>query len=251
MIIDAHVHIGSWKPQDKDYGHNEIQTKKIMQSVGVNKVCAIDVGKPELFKKPNIEERNLDNNFILNLSKKDDFFIPIYWANPFHPEICEKELKTGFKGIKYHCDLHLLPVSDKKIEPLIEIAKKFKMPFFVHTQEKKDIASIFRVKEAAEKYPDVNFVALHAIDRTSITLFEAKKNGVYDLNNIYYCVGGRSLFIEFRELYENVGPEKIIFSSDFPFGHPAIYMKTIETLTKDEKERKLMFETNIKKLLKL
>jgi hypothetical protein len=251
MIIDAHVHLGSWVVGGKNYGYDKSQLKEIMKSLNIDRMCILPIGIYELFKIPKIEERNPENNIILENCKNDKSLIPIFWLNPFREKEYKKSLEEGFKGLKYHPHVHLLPISDNRLKPVIEIAREFEAPVFVHTSEKSDITSIFRVQEVAEKYPDVNFFALHSINSISVACLEAKKLGLYDLDNIFYCTGGSTMFSVFRFLYETIGPEHIIFSSDIPFGHPGVFMKYIELLTDDEKERKLMLGENIQKILKL
>lgn len=250
MIVDAHVHLGSWVVNGKDYGFDVDKMKELMKSLGVDRVCAVVIGTNELFRIPNVEDREPNNEIVLEVSRKDKSFVPIFWANPFKEEY-RKALENGFKGLKYHADVHLLPISDERLRGMIETAEEFGVPLFVHTSEKSERTSIFRLQEVAKKYPDVDFFALHSINRVTITCFEAKKHGLYELENIYYCTGGRILFLELKFLYENVGPERIVFSSDLPFGHPGIFMKYVELLTEDEKERRMMLGKNIQEVLKL
>jgi len=251
MRIDAHAHLGSWIVDGRDYGYDKNKMKKEMKKFKIDKTCLLPVGLDKLFKIPEIRKRRPDNNFILEMCEKEDSLIPIFWVNPFNKEEIIQALNGGFKGLKYHAEVHLIPISDKILEFAVESAKEFKVPFFVHTNESSENTSIFRVQEVAEKYPEVNFLALHSINKVNTTCFEAKKRKLYDIDNIYYCTGGRSLFLEFKMIYENVGPNHIVFSTDSPFGHPEIFIKNIELLTDDRKERKMIFGANIQKILKL
>lgn len=251
MIIDAHVHVGSWMVNKKDYGYNEDQLKQIMKDWNIDKMCILPIGLKELFEREKVFEINPNNKSILEICKKDDSFIPIFWVNPFKENEYRKAIDNSFKGLKYHPDVHLLPISDEKMKPLIETAMEFGVPIFIHTNERSEITSIFRIQEVAKIYPEVNFFALHSINRVSITCFKAKENGLYDLDNVYYCTGGRTHFLEFKFLYDNVGADHIIFSSDLPFGHPGVFMKYIELLTTNRKEREMMLGENIQKILKL
>lgn len=251
MIIDAHIHLGPWIVNGKDYGYDKDKIKQLMKKFKIDKVCAQIIGLDELFKMPKIEERNPNNEIILESCKNDDSLIPIFWLNPFKNEEIIEGLKRGFKGLKYHARVHLLPSSDKKLGFAIETAKKFDVPIFIHTSERSEHTSIFRIQEVAERYPDVNFFAVHSINKVNVTCFEAKKCGLYDLDNIFYCTGGGSMFLEFKVLYENVGPEHIVLTSDLPFGHPGVYIKNIELLTDNKKEREMMLGKNIQRILKL
>ena len=251
MIIDAHVHIGSWKKENKDYGFDERKVKELLKRLGIDKACILPIAPPELFQKEDVRRRDLDNQRILEICEREECFIPIYWFNPFKPEECRRALESGFKGLKYHPDLHLLPISDEKLESVLKIAREYEVPVFVHTSEKSSESSIFRVHETAERYPDIVFFALHSIDSFSATFYKAKEKGLYELDNIYYCIGGRSYLTELKFIYDNVGAEHIVFSSDLPFGHPAIFLKYVELLTDDEKERKMILGENIKRILKI
>ena len=225
MIVDSHVHIGSWVVNGKDYGYNKDQLKQIMKRFNIDKMCVLPVGVKELFKIGRVEERSPDNSSVLELCEKDDSFIPIFWVNPFKENEYRKAVDNGFKGLKYHADVHILQISDKRLKPVIETAMEFEVPIFIHTNERSEITSIFRIQEVAKRYPEINFFALHSINRVSITCFKAKEHRLYDLNNVYYCTGGRTNFLEFKFLYDNVGADHIIFSSDLPFGNPGVFIR--------------------------
>ena len=173
----------------------------------------------------------------IELAKMDPNRIGIApWIKPY-TERCDDEFIRVFeaniqyiKAIKLHSYHSNIAITDEVMKPYIDLARKHHLPFVIHTGgcEK---ARCIHVKDAALKYPDINFVMVH-LDLGSDHQEALEVLGMAD--NLY----GDTTWVPLEttlEVIKRYGSRKIIFGSDAPidgvdtyhtnkFGEDSLYL---------------------------
>ena len=97
-----------------------------------------------------------------------------------------------------------------------------------------------------EAYPHINFVLAHAAKdhyRKCIKVIK-KYSNVYVDTSTLSC--DRT-----RHVYEEVGPSKILFASDFPYSHPAVELAKFEVLISNKDDLEMILWKNAFELIEL
>jgi predicted TIM-barrel fold metal-dependent hydrolase len=210
-IIDCHFHIG-------DYVMTEILTPTAdemaehMELVGVDRACMSSF----LAIGPNTAA---GNQIVADaIEKHPDKFMGYAVVNPNYPETVMEDLERAFEyqgmvGLKFHMGSghHDYPATGEGYRPALEFANRRGLPILGHGWGEASV-----LESLSERYPDAIFIYAHrhscARGETGGVIGLAKeKNNVYlDLASSRVPYGG------FENLVEAVGPDKILFGSDFP-----------------------------------
>ncbi len=238
MIIDVHNHIGL----SRDGGHGKLDDLlanmakyKLTKSV----VFAID----EEGYGPTYTKQN--DKVIAACKKHSDKLVAFTRIVPSAGKVAVAEFKRccklGVNGLKLKTPDGFDPKDARIILDLIGDRKHF--PVLIHTAH--DEHSQPRIwKPVITHYPNINFILAHGgKDRyRQCTELAMKYPNVYiDTSTLSY---NRT-----RYAYENAGPEKILFASDYPYSHPLIELNKIELLIKDKKHLKMILNDNAARLL--
>jgi len=240
MIIDVHNHIGL----SRDGGHGKLDhllenmdKSKITQSV----LFAID----EQGYEPTYELQN--DKVLAAQNKYPDKIIAFARIVPSAGKTAVHEFnrccKAGVRGLKMKTPDGFDPVEARHILDLIGDRKDF--PVLIHTAH--DEHSQPRIwKPVIAHYPNINFILAHGgkDHYRKCTELAIKYPNVYiDTSTLSY---NRTRFI-----YENTGPEKLLFASDYPYSHPAIeLLKTQLVITKKDDLEMVLYK-NAARLLGL
>lgn len=114
-------------------------------------------------------------------------------------------------GIKLHPFRSEIAPDDPRVEPVYELAQRFKLPVVSHTGDIEQ-ASAAHLFKAAKAHPDVNFVAVHMELESGNT---AAIDLISQLPNLY----GDTTWVPLKStLYaiEKCGSKKILFGTDNP-----------------------------------
>lgn len=114
-------------------------------------------------------------------------------------------------GIKLHPFRSEVAPDDPRVEPVYELARRFKLPVVSHTGDNEQ-ASAAHLFNAAKAHPDIDFVAVHMELESGNT---AAIDLISQLPNLY----GDTTWVPVKStLYaiEKCGSEKILFGTDNP-----------------------------------
>ena len=138
--------------------------------------------------------------------------------NPNYPAETQDELRRcfdearGFVGFKFHCELHGAQLHDDGYAEALAYANDHRLPVLVHGGGED------RWEEVSERYPDATFIVAHACawngyDRAQRAHFARFR----DLRNVVVDVSGSPAYRgAMEQLVELLGPDKILYGSDFP-----------------------------------
>jgi predicted TIM-barrel fold metal-dependent hydrolase len=133
-------------------------------------------------------------------------------------------LDRGARGIKLHPRAQKFLLNDERLAPIFELAAERKVPILIHGgRGLPPIAD--DLARNVERYPDAQLIVAHA--------------GIADLAALADRLGGKAgVFfdtsvwspIDLLSLYGLVGPEQVVYASDYPYGQqPASLLATLRT----------------------
>ena len=155
MIIDSHIHVGSW-----DYQY--YSSLKVTISELNHLLTKSEIDGALVFPTDQKKNRALLED-IKKYGKKKYWFIS--WGDPHSHKNWEfiNMHRSSICGVKVHSSLDGVVggITNPIYVPIIEFAKEEQVPLIVHCGRQQDTASYLYVIEAAKKYPKVDFVMCH------------------------------------------------------------------------------------------
>ncbi|MGQ9628972.1 MAG: amidohydrolase family protein [bacterium] len=244
-LIDSHVHIGSWR-YFESYG---LMPESFEDIVGTLAGEGFDGAVL-------IPSETYSNERLLNDVKSYDgggmklWFFP--WLNPEREgdlEFLEKNI-DDIDGLKFHPSLDRVRFSVESHREFLDLAERHSLPVLAHCGTWQEMASYKFVLDAAEKYPDVNFICAHQGGATyelkvDATL-EVKRRG---LENVFFDISGTHESWIIEKCVGEIGAGRFLLGSDFPIRVASIYPVIINNTELSEGERKLILAGNISSLL--
>ncbi|XCP84690.1 amidohydrolase family protein [Roseburia hominis] len=236
MIIDMLAHIGVKKGED----YKVESLLEIMEQSGVDRcmICS--------------QLETINNEYIHECCVKyPDRTIGFAVINPWDVD-GEEQLERCFRdyhfyGLKlnairfgYSADRHSV------LDPYFELCRKYHKCVVVHGQS--DMFSIpDKWAEMAKAFPDVPVILYHI---GVPMMYERACQLAKEIPNFYLSTCGAYVPV-IRMAYEIAGPEKVLYSSDAPFGDEAQEIEKIRYICDNEEHLELMLGKNAEKLLGL
>ena len=165
-----------------------------------------------------------------------------YWViNPHYPEITARDLKafdtrSGFVGLKFWPDYHLVPVNSPKYAAALEYADAHDLLVLVHTFGESPFDAPALLGEVAERYPRARLLMGHSGYgewERSVAIARDLANVYLDLTSVVQALDfsqmpGGSLMPAAPSLSPHVnglieymvataGSKKVVFGSDLPW----------------------------------
>jgi len=191
----------------------------------------------------------------------------------FHPEMegsiteyLDRYLKLGAKGIKLHPMAQGFDVRDSRLDELYIKCSEYGLAILIHCgrvsnarlNEYSDIEFILPI---IEKYPKLPIVLAHMVDGDVERVLEISKrysNAYFDTSIV---ITGYPEIMSANEpswlddnqvvaIINEIGANKVIFGSDFPWGSPIHDLKRVMNLKLTDEQKRLIFSENTKKIFK-
>jgi predicted TIM-barrel fold metal-dependent hydrolase len=240
-IIDGHIHIGKWSNLFFNYETSVKQAIEVMKASGVEAaVClpADATSNEKLYRE------------IINQNEFKFYFAA--WINPEDKEL-ENFLLNNLNGIslfKIHPSVQRRRVTDESYKKYIDIACEYKKPVVIHCGRWKEVASYEYALELSKKYPDLKIILAH-LGGDQPALYLECANEVKKLNSKNIFLGTESVreFYFVNKVVHTVGPDKIIFGSDYNLGLPKMYIPIVESLDITDSDKELIFSGNLLRVL--
>lgn len=236
MVIDMLSHIGVKKGED----YKVESLLEIMDSTGVEKcmICS--------------QLETINNEYIHECCEKyPDRTLGFAVINPWDVD-GEEQLETCFRdyhfyGLKlnairfgYSADRHSL------LDPYFELCRKYGKCVVVHGQS--DMFSIpDKWAEMAKSFPEVPVVLYHI---GVPMMYEQACRLARDIPNFYLSSCGAYVPV-IRMAYETAGAEKLLFSSDAPFGDQGQEIEKVRYICTDPEDQEKILWRNAAKMLRL
>jgi predicted TIM-barrel fold metal-dependent hydrolase len=158
---------------------------------------------------------------------------------------CVDEL--GMTGFKFHNWLQAVSAVDPCMFPVMEEMERRRLPIIFHDGTP-PYASTDQIAYLAGRYPDVPILLAHS---GLNEMARQALRGAVKHNNLFLCVCG-ARYETLKRACETVGPERILFSTDYPFGGEGniIYHRAkVEALPISDDDKEKIFSGNIIRLV--
>jgi uncharacterized protein len=247
MIIDFHTH-----------KHPKLEAS--MEKAGVGKAVLLMPLQRDLYdSRGNIifntaEEVIAGNWEVVDATMNSDKFFPFAWVAPKMPDALARldEFMTyGCSGIKLHPVLDNFSLLDSSVSPIIDFARRFEIPVMIHTGWR-PAGNVSDVAILAKANADVKFVIAHMKEEWGLNGRKSHMDVASRNDNVWlecsYVEHPRRL----GEAVEQLGAERILFGSDYPFGNGDIswdLTKVTAAPISDRDKRKIL-EENPARLLR-
>jgi len=238
LIIDAHAHIGKLSPIDREVDAEFIM--KVINRLGVDKIC-VSSSKALFY---NFFEGNQD---VLKAVKQfPDRILGYSVINPRYGIKAMKEFERcigeGMIGLKLHGPLHMYPIDEPAVYPLIENAIKFKVPILIH-------AEIDEINHLAEVFPEATIIMAHmgAGGDYLNGLWIAKKHENIIVDTCSSTIDAGMV----ERAVEIIGADRIVYGSDIPWLDPYTQMAKVTTAKIKDEDKRLILGENMARLLRL
>jgi len=234
-IIDSHTH---WGHSLSLLGVNVTSDELLQQAQqsGVERVV--------IFPFPSTAIANKEmNDSLLEEAKKNEKFIP-YWYIPEDLQPIPKE--KGFLGGKWHwirgvqdCSSNYDLLKDPQLKIFIEESEKTDLPI-VFEEELSFTENFVKMTNSLKVIiPHMGMLGGNPLD--FLETFKTVQNVYFDTS-----LAGKMTISKF---IEKIGPERIIFGSDIPFGIMKHELEKILSLSLEEAKKELILSRNIKRLI--
>lgn len=224
--------------------------KKQLEAAGITHICG------SVLQRNHPQDAGFEAIRALNreaLALRDilgDFYTPGFHIHPFYvKESCEEIEFMHTKGVNLIGEL--VPYmhgwrefEEKNWMEIMDTARQYRMVCSYHTPFD------YPMQHMLECFPELAFVAAHPGDRQKV--FEQEEL-FRRYPNLYLDLSGTGLF-RFglvRYLISKIGPEKILFGTDYPITNPRMYVQAIYGEELSEDDRALIFHGNAERLLGL
>jgi predicted TIM-barrel fold metal-dependent hydrolase len=279
MIIDAHTHIFPDEMRKdreafcaRDEGFATIYRNPKARMVGVKElissmdeagversvVCGFSWGQPELCA--------LHNQYLLESATQYPnrliVFISLLLTNPdWSARELEGGVQEGAKGVGeiafYHHEMTSQDIDAMK--PTLSLMEKKGIPLLLHTNENvghpypgKGMTRLERFYEIILAFPGLTLLLAHW--GGGLPFYELMPEGARAMSNVYYDTAA-SPFLYSKKIYavisQMVGPEKILFGSDFPLILPQRYLQELKGSGLPVEDQEKILGLNISRVLGL
>jgi predicted TIM-barrel fold metal-dependent hydrolase len=141
-------------------------------------------------------------------------------------------------------------ITDERAAPFLAFAAEHGLTVLVHCGRWQEMSSYKLALDAAADYADTNFILSHMGGDTPELVLGAVEGALKrNLSNVHLGIEGVREYWIVRRAVEELGADRVIFGSDFPLGHPRMYLGLVESLDLDQARRDLILGGNALRLL--
>lgn len=237
MIIDAHVHIGSFAVR---YPFAESKLERV---VGMLKKEGVDYALISSARSL-FYECTGGNQEALDAARKYPQLIPLLVVNPWHLKESLSELadwrKNGFVGVKLHPNCHQYCIGSAVVEPVLEICASEQIPVLTHSSGGDSLSGAGALEAAVKKYPKLKLVVGHG----GIFSDRAVAQLAQDYPQIYLEISVEYEAGKLERTVEMIGADRILFGSDCPLHHPSVMLARVRVMSLPKAdEEKILWKT--------
>src|SRR5881227_3123957 len=218
-IFDAHTHLGTDIDGMLGVYDNLIRG---MEKYGISRCFMFCLDEPD--RHPGFRAGN--DRTLAYAERSGGKLVPFVRLDLAEDPIGEARrcLDRGARGIKLHPRAQKFLLNDERLSPIFELAAERKVPVLIHGgRGLPPIAD--DLARSVDRYPDAQLIVAHAgiADLAALAARLGGKAGVFFDTSVWSPV-------DLLSLYRLVGPEQILYASDYPYGQqPASLLSTVRT----------------------
>jgi len=211
-IIDTHVYFGRNDYLGFNYGLEDLLEAKAKYSLDNLRFLIISATPDTNKTISEFVSRNAElvlGAYLIIEPRKN---MPWGWT-PLE-KLHEHMKKPQVKGLKFVSSLLETAVNSPVIEPYLELAKEFEVPFMVHCGATgTDYTSYKKVKEVVERHPNTNVILAH-FGGLNPKFIDGSMSLAKQFKNVYLNTAGMSGDIKRYEVKDNKIPRLIEWYTD-------------------------------------
>ena len=237
MVIDAHVHIGSF---GVTYPFAESGTDGVIRLLRNQGVDYALVSSAKALWYDCAE----GNREALVASKEYKEIFPLLVVNPWHPDEALRDLKNcrreGFVGVKMHPNCHGYALSSRLAEPVLRFCECERIPVLTHCAGGDPLSGDRAVRAVAERFPDLVLVLGHGGIFSDREIAQVAKDHpqLYIEISVEYEAG------KLEATVDMLGTDRIMFGSDCPLHYPSVMMERVRLMRlPGDDEEKIFWRT--------
>src|SRR5438270_12987653 len=218
-IFDAHTHLGT--DIDGMVGIYD-DLDRGMAKYGISRCFVFCLDEPD--RHPAFRAGN--DRTLAFAERSGGALIPFVRLDLSEDPIAEavRCLDRGARGIKLHPRAQKFLLNDERLAPVFELAADRRVPILIHGgRGLPPIAD--DLARSVDRYPDAQLIVAHAgiADLAALAARLGGKAGVFFDTSVWSPV-------DLLSLYRLVGPEQILYASDYPYGQqPASLLSSVRT----------------------
>ena len=258
MIVDSHTHLRVPLEGREDenrlniYGVPDNDIEVYLRGYDQNGVDACWVFPTESYRADIFAMAEMESMAKVCARYPHRLF-PFATVSPGWPEKMIREtIQHALGELKYY-GLKFVPIcqgvslANPSMDIVAQEAIKFNVPVFIHDGSP-EYCSAIQVAYYARKYPELPVVSGHGGLRE---FWPDHIDAAKELPNLYICLSGPTQW-GIQKLYDELGPDKLMFGSDGGIGTPAIitaYLRRIERLKAPEEDKRMILGINAMRFL--
>jgi uncharacterized protein len=242
VIVDAHIHVGSWLHPDFLGRACDVEGTLAM-------LVASGVSGAVIMPSDRCANAELRGELLAAIDRGFDgplWFLP--WIRPVGegaPGAADlawvRAHRRDLAGLKIHPSLSRVRITDDAFRPALELAEELGLVVLVHCGRWAEIAGYAHAVEAAARHPGARFVFAHAGGDTPPNATGAamavKERG---LGNVWFEFSGLREYWVVERNVALLGAERYLMGSDFPLAHPLMYLGALVGMNLSSEERALI-----------
>lgn len=242
-VLDGHVHWGEWKPEREGWpGASLAEIRAALARSGIDGAVLMPTDRG-------------DNAGLAEALAADSQGLHFFaWVNPNQPEATMAFLEEHvghLAGLKIHPSLEGKRVTDPAWEPFLRFAERWRLPVIVHAGRWQEMSSWRFCLDVAEKHPDAAVIVAHlGGDLPTLQHDCAREMAKRNLPNAWLGTESIREYYSIRIALDLLGPERLIFGSDYPLGWPAAYLAVFDGANPTADERRLVCGENLLRLIR-
>ncbi len=233
MIIDTHTHVG--------FGKARATAQELENTMRASNITCSLVFPLKTDKDPYDESMAV-------LQHANSKLLPVLRFNPKIMSLEKlREIISQFSAVKLHPRGETFDPLDTKLEPVFKEIERSQKPVIIHTRkEGLESTDPERLLTLARRYPKIIFIFAHFAS-DSDEFF--KQLTLYD--NAYVETSMVSSPFTIAQRVKQVGSERILFGSDFPYSDQEIELLKIKKAPISELEKENILYKNAMKIFKI
>ena len=244
-VNDVHIHVGESSMIKRQLPADEIFHYREEFGLDHMMIFTLDV------------DIDKNNEKIIELSKKHNFLHGLYWIKNSRInedlEILSKEIGSGIVGVKFHGVFEKKSVADPVYEPVLELLDKKRSTLLVHCGRFKDgspesNSSYIHALEIAKKYSKIKVIFGH-MGGNDTGIVKAAVTAAKNLPNTFFETSGITTPFRVEYAVDVIGPERVLFGSDFPWCSFRSMYYGVEDALISEEDKEMIFTKNFLNLL--
>lgn len=246
MIVDSHNHLGRRRTDDDETPFAGVELDDflaIMDRDGIDHAVIFPLF--DRYGDYNPANETVRRAFMAQPGR----FTGLFRVDPYleHQTLDDVEnalARDGFRGLKIHPRSDRTYIDDfEKMDPLVEIAQGHDWPILIHTGDDPPCRP-YMLFDLLKRHPQATFIMGHCGQR-------AYQEGLWVAGhcpNVYMETSTIAHPQIIQLIIETVGPERVLFGTDVPFGDPRVELFKYEILELHPRIRDMVMAENAVRL---